>query len=74
VVLDKRICPLCGDTDFTCPTTCDTEPTNIPNIDDIAPGKTFYAVEVFYQYQTITPVGNFGVAIAGPIFYERSIF
>jgi Flp pilus assembly protein TadG len=47
---------------------------NLPNLSSVAPGRTFYAVEVFYQYTPITPLANFGVAIAGVPFYERAVF
>lgn len=40
----------------------------------VAPGATYYAVEVFYLYAPITPLANFGVAIAGGPFYERAVF
>jgi len=49
-------------------------PPDLPNLPSVAPGRTFYAVEVFYQYAPITPLANFGVALAGAPFYERAIF
>ena len=43
--------------------------------DSIGSGYTLHAVEVFYTYESITPVGNFpGISLGGEDFYERAIF
>jgi hypothetical protein len=50
-------------------------PATLPDIDSLGPSRTLFVVEAFYQYQTVTPVGNFGVNLASPIiFYERAVF
>ena len=51
------------------------ETPNLPNIDNIGTGQELHAVEVYYQYDTITPVGNFlGFLVADNFFYERAVF
>ncbi len=43
--------------------------------DSIGAGYTLHAVEVFYTYESITPVGSFpGINLGGEDFYERAIF
>jgi len=74
VINARRVCPECDLSDFTsCEGSC-ILPTNIPNLGEIAPGGTFNVIEVFYEYQPITPVSSFGVGLGNQTFYERAIF
>jgi hypothetical protein len=45
----------------------------LTSLDSVAPGLSLHAVEIFYDYETITGVQQFGVSIT-PQLYERSIF
>jgi len=71
----KRVCPGCGLTTAVCALgpAC-PKPTTLSNVSDIGPGRTFYSVEVFYEYQPITPIAAFGVGITTEPFYDRAVF
>jgi hypothetical protein len=47
----------------------------LTGIDNVGPGQTFHAIEVFYDYgpSRLTPIENL-IGSLGKIFYERTIF
>jgi hypothetical protein len=75
VVSSKRVCPDCGLSSGPCllASAC-PKPTTLSDVSDIAPGHTFYAVEVFYEYEPITPIAAFGVGLPTEPFYDRAVF
>jgi hypothetical protein len=77
IVASSRICDGCGLTaTYSCdPTMQSCSSPNVPNIADIGAGQELHAIEVFYEYQPVTPVGNFiGLSLGSSPFYERAIF
>lgn len=46
----------------------------LPDLEVIGGGLDFNAVEVFFDYTPITPLGNFGVDFMNHRFYQRAVF
>jgi hypothetical protein len=70
----KRVCKDCPLSDFVCNPGEGCIDPKLANLDNIAPGQSLYAFEVFYDYTPITPLGNFVGGTFARKLYERSIF
>jgi hypothetical protein len=70
----KRVCKDCPLSDFVCNPGEGCIDPKLANLDKVAPGQSFYAVEVFYDYTPITVLGNFVGGTFADKLYERSIF
>lgn len=47
---------------------------NLPDIGSVGAGQELYAIEVYYQYATITGFDYFGIDLASTPIYVRAVF